>query len=138
MSTATAESYGSYDGEGERKPSYRRRNSVTRYSIVAQNQVVEEFQAHADIINQFRAGQNPNAMPSDFGGGGADSMAVASAHTAKSSHSHDEVSSHAGESLAGDDTEDHASSSGKKKKKKGKGKLAKGIKNMRRRFSLGM
>ena len=33
---------------------YNRRGSVTRYSIVAQNEVVDEYKAHEDIINQFR------------------------------------------------------------------------------------
>jgi hypothetical protein len=33
---------------------YNRRGSVTRYSIVAQNEVVDEYKQHEDIINQFR------------------------------------------------------------------------------------
>ncbi|KAL3922746.1 MAG: hypothetical protein SGILL_002037 [Bacillariaceae sp.] len=40
----------------ERKPRTRRRNSVTRYSLVCQDKVVNEFNAHANIIDQFRNG----------------------------------------------------------------------------------
>lgn len=41
------------DGQGGRQR-YRRRGSVTRYSLVASNQVIEEFTEHANIIDQFR------------------------------------------------------------------------------------
>jgi len=38
----------------ERRTGYRRRGSVTRYSIVGQEQVIAEYKKHEDVINQFR------------------------------------------------------------------------------------
>mmetsp|Transcript_2812 Transcript_2812/g.4498 ORF Transcript_2812/g.4498 Transcript_2812/m.4498 type:complete len:212 (-) Transcript_2812:221-856(-) len=48
--------YGSTDGDGEPKRRPRRRNSVTRYSLVCQDQVKNEFAAHENMIDQFRNG----------------------------------------------------------------------------------
>ncbi|KAG7366127.1 hypothetical protein IV203_028797 [Nitzschia inconspicua] len=54
--------YGDAQPDGNRadddqpKRSNRRRNSVTRYSIVCQDAVKNEFDAHANIIDQFRNG----------------------------------------------------------------------------------
>jgi hypothetical protein len=42
------------DDEPKRRP--RRRNSVTRYSIVCQDQVKDEFASHENAIDQFRNG----------------------------------------------------------------------------------
>ena len=57
-SVATADSYGEYEAFGmHRRQRYRRRGSVTKYSIEAQQevtQVQEEFHAHSNIIDQFR------------------------------------------------------------------------------------
>jgi hypothetical protein len=64
-SAATAESYGEYgvlDDQQEhehqdqqpRKQRYRRRGSVTKYSLEAQETVQQEFDAHAQVIHQFR------------------------------------------------------------------------------------
>merc|ERR1712032_309424 len=41
-------------GQPVRRQGYKRRGSVTRYSIVAQNTVVDEYKKHEDVINQFR------------------------------------------------------------------------------------
>jgi len=59
LSVCTANSFGEYVDEGSqkkpvRKQGYKRRGSVTRYSIVAQNAVVDEYKKHADVIEQFR------------------------------------------------------------------------------------
>lgn len=60
-SAATAESYGEYseaDGGGgasPRKNRYRRRGSVTKYSIDAQDTVKQEYDDHANVIDQFRS-----------------------------------------------------------------------------------
>jgi len=62
LSVATADGIGVYEdsdelkgnGEAVRRQGYKRRGSVTRYSIVAQNDVVDEYKAHEDIINRFR------------------------------------------------------------------------------------
>mmetsp|Transcript_21866 Transcript_21866/g.52022 ORF Transcript_21866/g.52022 Transcript_21866/m.52022 type:complete len:273 (-) Transcript_21866:371-1189(-) len=55
LSVATLGSVGLYDGDrGIRRNGYRRRGSVTRYSIVGQEQVVDEYRKHEDVINQFR------------------------------------------------------------------------------------
>jgi hypothetical protein len=56
LSVATAESVGVYDANntGVRRTGYRRRGSVTRYSVVGADAVVAEFKKHEDIINQFR------------------------------------------------------------------------------------
>lgn len=54
-SAATADSVGIYDNNGAtRRTGYRRRGSVTRYSIVGQEQVIAEYKKHEDVINQFR------------------------------------------------------------------------------------
>mmetsp|Transcript_17662 Transcript_17662/g.20364 ORF Transcript_17662/g.20364 Transcript_17662/m.20364 type:complete len:264 (+) Transcript_17662:109-900(+) len=57
LSVATTEGIGVVEKDpttkGERK-GYKRRGSVTRYSIVAQDAVVDEYKKHEDIINQFR------------------------------------------------------------------------------------
>ena len=54
-SAATADSVGIYDNNGlTRRTGYRRRGSVTRYSIVGQQQVIAEYKKHEDVINQFR------------------------------------------------------------------------------------
>jgi len=57
LSIATTEGIGVVEKDpktkGERK-GYKRRGSVTRYSIVAQDAVVDEYKKHEDIINQFR------------------------------------------------------------------------------------
>jgi hypothetical protein len=45
------------------KPRTRRRNSVTRYSLVCQDQVVNEFNAHANVIDQFRNGGGASTGP---------------------------------------------------------------------------
>lgn len=67
MSSATADAFGVYtegscnDNNNEeaaptvRRQGYRRRGSVTRYSIVAQDAVVDEYKKHEDVINQFRS-----------------------------------------------------------------------------------
>jgi hypothetical protein len=56
---ATSESYGEYSqGEGSggtRKNRYRRRGSVTKYSIGAQDTVKQEYDDHANLIDQFRS-----------------------------------------------------------------------------------
>jgi hypothetical protein len=49
------------ESQPSRRP--RRRNSVTRYSIVAQDAVITEFVAHANVIDQFRQGLNSGAAP---------------------------------------------------------------------------
>jgi len=55
---------------------YRRRGSVTRYSLVASNEVIEEFTEAANLIDQFRnmqvntATSNANANAGTDGGGG--------------------------------------------------------------------
>lgn len=56
LSVATADSVGVYDNSASnvRKQGYKRRGSVTRYSIVAQDAVVEEYKQHEDVINRFR------------------------------------------------------------------------------------
>jgi len=56
LSVATAESVGVYDdsNRGIRRTGYRRRGSVTRYSIVGQNEVKAEYTKHEDVISQFR------------------------------------------------------------------------------------
>jgi len=55
LSVSTAESVGVYDPiQGKRRAGYRRRGSVTRYSIVGHQQVVKEYRKHEDVINQFR------------------------------------------------------------------------------------
>lgn len=59
MSVATADSTGHYEddattGETVRRKGYKRRGSVTRYSIVAQDAVLDEYHKHEDVINQFR------------------------------------------------------------------------------------
>jgi hypothetical protein len=55
---------GQSSGNGEephRRP--RRRNSVTRYSIVAQDAVKNEFVAHANMIDQLRQGADVTSPP---------------------------------------------------------------------------
>jgi hypothetical protein len=56
LSVATVESVGVYDRNNgnTRRTGYRRRGSVTRYSIVGHEQVVNEYKKHEDVINQFR------------------------------------------------------------------------------------
>jgi len=56
LSVATVESVGVYDPNNNnvRRTGYRRRGSVTRYSIVGQEQVVAEYKKHEDVIQQFR------------------------------------------------------------------------------------
>jgi hypothetical protein len=55
LSVATAESIGVYDPNNSvRRTGYRRRGSVTRYSIVGHDQVIDEYKKHEDVINQFR------------------------------------------------------------------------------------
>jgi len=55
LSVCTAESVGLYDGDqGIRRTGYRRRGSVTRYSIIGHEQVANEYRKHEDVINQFR------------------------------------------------------------------------------------
>lgn len=55
LSVATADSVGIYDlNNNVRRQGYRRRGSVTRYSIVGQEQVVAEYKKHEDVISQFR------------------------------------------------------------------------------------
>jgi len=56
LSVATAESIGVYDREngGARRTGYRRRGSVTRYSVVGADAVVAEYKKHEEMINQFR------------------------------------------------------------------------------------
>lgn len=53
------------DDDGQPKRRNRRRNSVTRYSIVCQDAVKNEFDAHANVIDQFRNGgmDVPTAPP---------------------------------------------------------------------------
>jgi len=55
LSVATVESVGVYDGDrGIRRTGYRRRGSVTRYSIIGHQEVANEYRKHEDVINQFR------------------------------------------------------------------------------------
>lgn len=56
LSVATAKSVGVYDdsNRGVRRTGYGRRGSVTRYSIVGQNEVVAEYKKHEDVISLFR------------------------------------------------------------------------------------
>lgn len=56
LSVATAESIGVYDKDngGARRTGYRRRGSVTRYSVVGADAVVAEYKKHEEMINQFR------------------------------------------------------------------------------------
>lgn len=55
LSVATVESVGVYDDNSRvRRTGYRRRGSVTRYSIVGHETVVNEYKKHEDVINQFR------------------------------------------------------------------------------------
>jgi hypothetical protein len=69
--------YAGQDGE-EPKRRPRRRNSVTRYSLVCQDQVKNEYDAHANVLDQFRAGNlqapaGPDMVPlknESSGGGG--------------------------------------------------------------------
>jgi len=51
ISSSRKETFGLSD---ETRPRYRRRGSVTRYSIVGHEQVRQEYQKNEDIINQFR------------------------------------------------------------------------------------
>ncbi len=60
-SHGTTSGSGADDTQPQRRP--RRRNSVTRYSIVAQDAVKQEFVAHANVIDQFRQGLDFNAAP---------------------------------------------------------------------------
>lgn len=57
-SAATAESYGDYgddpDPQQPRRQRYRRRGSVTKYSLDAQETVQKEYEQNDHIINQFR------------------------------------------------------------------------------------
>jgi len=52
LTVATAES--DRNNGVARRTGYRRRGSVTRYSIVGHDQVVNEYKKHEDVINQFR------------------------------------------------------------------------------------
>lgn len=58
QSAATAESYGDYGDEPDpqqpRRQRYRRRGSVTKYSLDAQETVQKEYDEHDHILNQFR------------------------------------------------------------------------------------
>jgi hypothetical protein len=56
------------DDDQQPKRRNRRRNSVTRYSIVCQDAVKNEFEAHANIIDQFRNGASnaPAGPPPDL------------------------------------------------------------------------
>jgi len=55
LSVATVESIGMYDSDrGIRRTGYRRRGSVTRYSIIGHQEVKNEYRKHEDVINQFR------------------------------------------------------------------------------------
>lgn len=47
-------SHSGSSGHMQRRIGYRRRGSVTRYSISAQNAVLDEYQKHEDVLNQFR------------------------------------------------------------------------------------
>jgi len=61
FSVATTEGIGIVEKDMEKKvqrKGYKRRGSVTRYSIVAQDAVVDEYKKHEDIINQFRGDSN--------------------------------------------------------------------------------
>jgi hypothetical protein len=59
---ATVESYGEYSQAGApRRQRYRRRGSVTKYSIDAQDTVKQEYDEHANMIDQFRATMNQDA-----------------------------------------------------------------------------
>jgi hypothetical protein len=53
------------DDDQQPKRRNRRRNSVTRYSIVCQDAVKNEFEAHASVIDQFRNGglNSPTGPP---------------------------------------------------------------------------
>ncbi len=57
-SAATAESYGDYgeepDPQQPRRQRYRRRGSVTKYSLDAQDTVQKEYEEHDQILNQYR------------------------------------------------------------------------------------
>jgi hypothetical protein len=112
------------DDDQQPKRRNRRRNSVTRYSIVCQDAVKNEFQSHANVIDQFRnGGTNVSTGPSpcqqievheplnDFPGV---QMAGASSH----SQSDDERSIDGSDDLDGGDHEDKDQS---KKKKRGWG-----------------
>lgn len=105
--------------EGDQPKRTRRRNSVTRYSIVAQEEVKTEFQAHADMINQFRNG----------GAGGevqiplkdSSSTPATSAMSSRSSHSQSSQHSDDGMSYDGTPSDDGLDASEKKKKRGGLG-----------------
>jgi hypothetical protein len=124
-SAATAESYGEYDEQNPEQPRrqrYRRRGSVTKFSLTAQDTttVKDQYDAHSNVISQYRGtdGSSGDAMQptSSFEPGVHDTSTL---------------------------DEDHASDDGmgdmNSHKKKGRGKkLLKGIKQMsRRRFSTG-
>lgn len=51
------------DDDQQPKRRGRRRNSVTRYSIVCQDAVKNEFDAHANVIDQMRNGDAAPAGP---------------------------------------------------------------------------
>lgn len=71
QSAATAESYGDYGDEPDlqqpRRQRYRRRGSVTKYSLDAQETVQKEYEQHDHVISQFRQLQDipQSPMPMD-------------------------------------------------------------------------
>jgi hypothetical protein len=129
-SVATAESYGEYgeDTEQPRRQRYRRRGSVTKYSVDGQEEVKKEHEQHQNVINQYRQSSAEDAMqPAP--------AFVAPTHPHHGPHGviHESEDDAMCDRSSDDGTgEPHAHH-----KKKGKGKkLVKGFKNRMRRLSL--
>jgi hypothetical protein len=99
--------------EPKRRP--RRRNSVTRYSIVCQDAVKNEFDAHANVIDQFRNGSmDAPAVSAPIEGIALDSFPGENIHT-KGSYS-DDGRSHEDSSGSVDGEQDGKDMSKKKKR----------------------
>jgi hypothetical protein len=132
-SVASAESYGEYgeDTEQPRRQRYRRRGSVTKYSVDGQEEVKKEHEQHQNVINQYRQSSTGDAMQ----------PAPAFVDPAFRQHKAPAVIHESGDDAMS--TSDHSSNDGTGEphahhKKKGKGKkLVKGLKSRMRRFSVG-
>jgi hypothetical protein len=127
-SVATAESYGEYDEQNPEQPRrqrYRRRGSVTKFSITAQDTVKEQYDANHNVISNYRGGG------ADASTGDAMQPSSAPPPPRTMSDGEDDDDNREEEDGMGDLPDTH--------KKKGRGKkLLKGIKQMsRRRFSTG-
>jgi hypothetical protein len=125
-SVATAESYGEYgeDTEQPRRQRYRRRGSVTKYSVDGQEEVKKEHEQHQNVINQYRQYSTGDAMQP-----APDYVVPTHRH-----HGQPGVIRESGDDAYSDDGTGEPNAH---HKKKGKGKkLVKGFKNRMRRLSL--